>query len=139
MERRMSNRPKGKHVRINTENPDALGICDYTGFVFNRKDLVRQMEWRGNALVWTGFMVGRPYADKPNPQLIPPILPPDPVPVEQPRPPYQQLNEWSNNALGLWQNIEFTWASLWNLEDGIQTLNYAQVLQQLNTTYWGAG
>lgn len=139
MECSLSYRPKGKHVRIDTESPDALGICDYTGFVFNRKDLVRQMEWRGNSLQWTGFLVGRPYADKPNPQLIPPILPPDPVPIVYPRPQQQQLMLWNSNNLGTWNSIEFTWASLWTLQDGQQTLNYNQILQQLHNTSWGAG
>lgn len=81
----MSYRPKGKHVSINDAAPQALGICDATGFVFKRIDLVREMQWRGNALIWTGFLVGRPYVDKPNEQLRPPIYPPDPVPVMFPR------------------------------------------------------
>lgn len=81
----MSYRPHGKHVSIDETSPKAVGICDKTGFIFNRKDLVKQMEWRGNALVWTGFLVGRPYVDEPNQQLRPPILPPDPVPVVMPR------------------------------------------------------
>ena len=49
---------KGKYVSINPDNPSALGVCDESGFVFNHKDLIKQMEWRGNNLVWTGLMVG---------------------------------------------------------------------------------
>lgn len=85
----MSYTPKGKHVHIDSSAPEALGICDYTGFPFMKKDLVKQMEYRGNALVWTGLLVGRPYADKPNPQLKPPIYPPDPVPVQMARLPQE--------------------------------------------------
>jgi hypothetical protein len=79
------NRPKGKYVYIDANAPDAVAMCDYSQMIFNRKDLVKQMEWRGNALVWTGFYVGRPFVDEPNQQLRPPIYPPDPVPVKKPR------------------------------------------------------
>jgi hypothetical protein len=96
----MSYSPKGKHVTIDVRNPDAVGICDKTGFIHNRRDLWKQYEWRGNALVWTGFWVGKSYLDEPNEQLRTPILPPDPVPIQYPRPPKgdipyvpQNLNE----------------------------------------------
>lgn len=92
----MSN-PLGKRVSIDVKNPQALGICDKTGFVFMRKDLVRQMEWHGNALVWTGAYVGRPYVDKPNEQGRSPMLPPDPIPVPQPRPDIQGPDAPSNS------------------------------------------
>ena len=41
----MSYTPKGRHVgSIDPENPRAIGVCDYSGFIHFRKDLVRQME-----------------------------------------------------------------------------------------------
>lgn len=92
----MSN-PLGKHVTIDINNPEALGICDKTGFVFNRKDLVKQMAWQGNALVWTGAYVGKPYLDKPSEQGRSPSLPPDPIPVVQPRPDANGQNAPSND------------------------------------------
>lgn len=133
----MSHRPKGKHVSIDQTNPEALGICDYTGFVFKRKDLVRQMEWRGNALIWTGFLVGRPYVDTPNEQLRPPILPPDPVPVRLPRP--QQADEitWSTTQETWASETYYTWASFSGSQDGIPALSPSQRLQQLQTANWG--
>lgn len=82
-----SSSPKGKHVTIDINNPDALGRCDYTGFIHNRSDLKKQYEWRGNALVWTGFWVGISYLDEPNEQLRTPIYPPDPIPIRYPKPP----------------------------------------------------
>ena len=81
----MSYRPHGKHIFIDESAPFGLGICDKTQFVYQHKDLVKQMEWRGNALVWTGFMVGFDQVDTPNEQLRPPIFPPDPVPLLLPR------------------------------------------------------
>jgi hypothetical protein len=83
----MARSPQGKHVRIDPNNPEAVGMCDRSGFLYMRKDLVKQMEWRGNDLVWTGFFVGRDQLDVPNQQSRTPILKPDPVPVKDPRPP----------------------------------------------------
>lgn len=133
----MSYRPKGKHVSIDQTNPEALGICDYTGFVFMRKDLVKQMEWRGNALIWTGFLVGRPYVDVPNEQLRPPILPPDPVPVRLPRPQQFDSITWSTTP-GTWASqTYYTWTAFSGSEDGIPALLPAQRLQTLQTANWG--
>lgn len=81
------NRWKSKYVSIDINNPDALGECDYSGFTFNRRDLHKQYEWRGNNLVWTGFMVGKPYMDKPNEQNRPPAVKDDPRAISDPRPP----------------------------------------------------
>lgn len=92
----MSKRPHGKHVFIDTDNPMALGICDVTGFVFPRSEMVKQFQWRGNALVWTGLYVGQPYASVPNETLRPPISIPDPVAVKDPR-----LQQPSTINLGL--------------------------------------
>lgn len=78
-------RYKGKHVTIDPKNPEGLGICDYSGFVFNHKDLHKQMDWRGNSYVWTGFMVGKPYLDKPQEQNRPAPIKDDPRPLKNPR------------------------------------------------------
>lgn len=82
-----TSRWKGKYVKIDPKNPNALGQCDESGLTFNHKDLVKQMEWRGDNLVWTGLMVGRPYLDVPNEQNRPPLVKDDPRPVKNPRPP----------------------------------------------------
>ncbi len=78
---------KSKYVNIDRENPQALGECDESGFTFNRKDLIKQMEWRGDNLVWTGLLVGKPYLDTPNEQNRPPLVKSDPKAVSNPRPP----------------------------------------------------
>jgi hypothetical protein len=135
----MSNRPHGKHVRIDETAPRALGICDYTGFVHNRTDLVRQMEWRGNAIVWTGFYVGRQYADKPNEQLRPPILPPDPVPIREPRLKQPTIITWSIGQNTPWKDIKnFTWASWFGSSDGVPALTEPQRLTALQTFNWSS-
>jgi hypothetical protein len=79
--------PSKKYVTFDFEHPQAVGVCDYSGFFFNHKDLHKQMEWRGNSLVWNGFLVGKPYLDIPNEQMRNPLIYPDPVPIKDPRPP----------------------------------------------------
>ena len=87
---------KGKYVSINPDNPSALGVCDESGFIFNHKDLIKQMEWRGNNLVWTGLMVGKPYLDKPSQQNRPPITKDDPKATRNPRLPKDYIEIESN-------------------------------------------
>ena len=90
---------KGKYVSIDPDNPSALGVCDESGFVFNHQDLVKQMEWRGNNLVWTGLMVGPPYLDKPSQQNRPPIVKGDPKSVKNPRLPKDYTSPDANPVL----------------------------------------
>jgi hypothetical protein len=133
---RLSNK-YGKHVSIDADDPDALGVCDYSGMIFNKKDLIKQMEWRGNALIWTGFLVGRPYADKPNEQLRPPMLPPDPVPVSLPRLPQNTTMTWSQGPNTPWSQLTaFTWATWSSLYNGYPALPDAQRLQALQNVNW---
>jgi hypothetical protein len=74
----------GEYVKKNVIEP--VGVCDYSGFFFSRSDLVKQREWRGNQLVWTGAIVGRPFVDEPNEQNRPPQIKGDPKAVQNPRP-----------------------------------------------------
>jgi hypothetical protein len=75
---------RGKYVKKGSL--EAVGVCDYSGFWFSHSDLVKQMEYRGNSLVWTGFMVGKPFVDIPNQQERPPLVKADPYVVLNPRP-----------------------------------------------------
>jgi len=140
----MSDRPHGKNCYVDPDSPLALGICDKTGFVFRHIDLVKQMEWRGNSLVWTGFLVGRCYADKPNEQLRPPILPPDPVPVRNPRLQQPSPVVWSNQSIS-WPSLPVDdWVSWSGSEDGIpaapgaERLAALQIQQEPSTTFGSA-
>lgn len=142
--------PKGKYVSIDVNHPQALGYCDYTQIIHMRKDLIRQMEWRGDALVWTGFYVGRDFLDTPNEQLRPPILPPDPVPILEPRGPQGNLpylpegipafpeNERARILQNFnWRNPGFVIPpSNANSVDGIPALPENLRLQQLQEFHW---
>lgn len=81
----MSIRYRGLIPIIDQWNPDAFGRDDNTGLPVMHGDMVKQMEYIGNGLAWTGFMTHYKNADQPNPQLMPPRLMVDPVPVSNPR------------------------------------------------------
>ena len=55
----------GKYVK-NQCNP--VSFSDLGGQYFNTDDMIKQMDYRGNQLAWTGLMVGKRFADIPNPQ-----------------------------------------------------------------------
>lgn len=81
----MSNRYRGRIPYVDPENPQSWAKDDYTGLPVMADDRVKQMEYIGNGLAWTGFMVHYKDADQPNPQKIPPRLRPDPIPISNPR------------------------------------------------------
>lgn len=58
----------GKYVENDEE---FVSVSDISGFFYNCKDMVKQMEYRGNNLVWTGLMVGKDEVDEPQPQNKP--------------------------------------------------------------------
>ena len=88
-----------KYYNYNRKTPKPYGVCDYSGLVFKHCDLVKQKDWRGNSLVWTGLMVGAEFADKPQPQNRPPITGTDPNPVQNPRPTPDYIDPESNPVL----------------------------------------
>jgi len=75
-----------KNVTIDINNPEEVGYCDRSGERFYKKNLVKQMEWQGGKLVWTGLWVGDKYLDEPQEQKR--VLPvqKDPKPVKDPKP-----------------------------------------------------
>ena len=79
---------------IDPNNPQSWGKDDKTGLPVMHPDMVKQYEYIGNGLAWTGFMVHYKDADQPNPQLIPPRLKVDPIPIPNVR--YLQFPELPN-------------------------------------------
>lgn len=73
-------------ARVDPDRPQAFAKCDRCGFLYNLVDLRYQFEWAGAALINTRFKVCDRCLDVPNEQLRTVILPPDPVPVIDPRP-----------------------------------------------------
>jgi hypothetical protein len=74
------------HARVNPRNPEAFGICDRCGWRYNLNDLSFQHDWRGNRLMNLNIRVCNRCYDTPFEHFRPIIVPPDPIPVFQPRP-----------------------------------------------------
>jgi hypothetical protein len=72
----------------NPSAPEAQAVCDRCGFIYAHPELRWQYEWRGNALTNLRRLVCGPCLDVPQEQLRPRYLPPDPVPIKDPRPPF---------------------------------------------------
>ena len=66
-------------------DPQSWGRDDITGLPVMHQDLVKYYEYMGNGLQWTGLMTHYKDLDEPQPQLSPPKLRPDPVPIDNPR------------------------------------------------------
>jgi len=100
-----------KWQRFNPNHPSARGQCDTSTEIFNHKDLIYQKEWMGNQLRWTGSLVGKPFVDKPNPQLRPPLVKGDPKAVKDPRPAFYLTNSPPAPPLSVWaqQMLDCNW------------------------------
>lgn len=78
------------HARVSMSHPRAFGVCQRCGFLYNLDDLAWQMEFAGKQLINTRWRVCPTCLDPPTPTLARRsiTLPPDPVPVRDPRPEY---------------------------------------------------
>ena len=74
------------HARVSARNPSAFGICDRDGQRWNLRDLRWQNEWSGIKLQNLRILVCPRCLDRPNEQLRAYAVPPDPLPVRNPRP-----------------------------------------------------
>ena len=77
--------PHGR-ASISARSPRALGVCDRCGFLYNLNQLKWQHEWSGVKLQNLRLLVCAGCLDVPQEQLRAIVLPPDPVPVMNPRP-----------------------------------------------------
>lgn len=82
----MAHRPH-QRANINPLAPRAIGACDRCGINYSLSELVWQYDYRGNDLVNIKLRVcTRTCVDKPYQGARPLKLPPDPLPVKDPRP-----------------------------------------------------
>ncbi len=75
---------RGRFVKKGSLEP--VMICDRSGFWFSKSDICAEMQWRGDDLVPTGFLVGKPWLNVPNEQNRTPKVSNDPKPVLNARP-----------------------------------------------------
>ena len=81
----MSRWPKD-HAEIDPFNPRAVGLCDRCGRVWNRDVLQWRFQWQGMTTVNTGFLECPKCWCPPDNHARGYRIPPDPLPVNQPRP-----------------------------------------------------
>lgn len=77
-------RPHGR-ARVSARNPQAFGICDRCGFLYNHNRLSWQFDWAGASLINKRILVCDTCNDTPQQQLRSIVIPADPVPIQNPR------------------------------------------------------
>lgn len=82
----MGSTSKYGRATMNPTAPEAIGICDGCGFLYDLVNLRPQYQYAGEGLINTRLRKCPTCLDIPNPQLKVIILPPDPPPVFDPRP-----------------------------------------------------
>lgn len=99
-------------LRINPYAPTGRGCCDRCSQTINHSDLIWEMEYRGNSLMRTGFLVCKPCLDVPYQGNRPILLPADPVPFLNPRtePLLQEENQGPMTLVGgTWDGAGELW------------------------------
>lgn len=84
----MSYASKLGRARISPKNPQAAGVCDRCGRVFNHVNLSWQFDWAGAGLINKRILVCDPCLDTPQQQLRSIVLPADPPVIMNARPEY---------------------------------------------------
>lgn len=77
--------PTGK-ARVSMRSPQAQAVCDRCYLNYSHSNLSWQMQWSGVKLQNLRILVCKTCLDCPQPQLKTIVIPPDPLPVLNPRP-----------------------------------------------------
>lgn len=77
--------PTGR-ARVSMRSPEAQGVCDRCYQNYSLRDLTWQFQWSGVKLQNLRLLVCKTCLDIPQPQLRTIVIPPDPLPVLNPRP-----------------------------------------------------
>lgn len=78
---------KEGRTRIDSRSPSASGQCDRCGFLYNHSHLRWQMDYSGAGIYNKRILVCEKCYDTPQQQLKVIVIPPDPLPVLNARPP----------------------------------------------------
>jgi len=73
-------------AKVDSNSPSAFGVCDRCKMLYNLRDLHWQYDWRGPRLMNLRLLVCDKDLDKPQEQLRPRVIPPDPLPIPNARP-----------------------------------------------------
>lgn len=86
---------KEGRTRVDSRSPSASGQCDRCGFLYNHSHLRWQMDYSGAGIYNKRILVCEKCYDIPQQQLKVIVIPPDPLPVLNARPPdyvYSEAN-----------------------------------------------
>ena len=86
-------RRQSLHVIVDSGNPEAAGQCDRCGIWYQLRQLDWQWDWSGTQLFNKRILVCSTCNDRPQEQLRTIILPPDPPPILNARPPNFAVEE----------------------------------------------
>ena len=78
---------KQGRTKIDSRSPSASGQCDRCGFLYNHSHLRWQLDYSGAGLYNKRILVCEHCYDTPQQQLKVIVIPPDPLPVLNARPP----------------------------------------------------
>ena len=81
------------HAYTDPGSPLEPATCDRCGHRYMHHDLKFQFDYRGNSLQNLHLLVCDKCYDEPQNQLRPIIVPPDPVPIKDPRPGFYTSQE----------------------------------------------
>lgn len=73
------------HARTDATSPRAFAVCDRCARWWNHDNLRFQYDYRGRSLQNIRILVCDECYDTPQPQLLPRIIPPDPIPIQNAR------------------------------------------------------
>lgn len=77
--------PNGR-ARVSMRRPEAQAVCDRCYLNYSHSDLTFQFDWAGAKLQNKQILVCKTCLDIPQPQLRTIVIPPDPIPIANPRP-----------------------------------------------------
>lgn len=78
-------RPHGR-AAVDPTDPRAWATCGRCGMLYNHEKLIYDQEWNGAQLVTLTILICEKCSDVPQQQLRAMTLPPDPEPIQLPRP-----------------------------------------------------
>lgn len=105
--------------RVSSRSPNALAVCDRCNFTYNHSDLSWQFQWTGVKLQNLRLLVCKTCLDIPQAALKTIIIPPDPLPVLNPRPEQYAVTVPSFVATEAGDNITTESGDniIWEIED----------------------
>ena len=122
---------KQGRTQINARSPRASGQCDRCGFLYNFDHLRWQLDYSGAGLYNKRILVCEHCYDTPQNQLKVIVIPPDPMPVINARPP-DYVNSETDYRVTSGQNTVDFWTGIPVIQGDIRETNPTTAINN----YW---